>query len=73
MGLGVFFHIVLAALGVSAIVATFDGGLQTLRLIGAAYLLYLAIRSWVAAPITETYAIKAPVLTIGQAFYVGLW
>ena len=71
VGLGVFFHIVLAALGVSAIVATFDGGLQTLRLIGAAYLLYLAIRSWVATPITETYAIKAPVLTIGQAFLRG--
>lgn len=46
VGIGVLWHVSLAALGLSAAIAAFPGALAAIRWIGAAYLLYLAWHSW---------------------------
>lgn len=46
VGLGVLWHIALAALGVSAAVAAWPAALTAIRWFGGAYLLYLAWKSW---------------------------
>ncbi len=48
VGLGVIWHVTLAALGLSAAIAAFPGALVAIRWVGAAYLLYLAWKSWQA-------------------------
>lgn len=49
VGLGGLFHVGLAALGVSALIAAHPGALFALKWAGAAYLLVLAVKSWRAA------------------------
>lgn len=46
VGCGVLMHVTLAAFGLSAAIAAFPGALVAIRWLGAAYLLYLAWRSW---------------------------
>ncbi len=46
VGLGACWHVTLAALGVSALVAAWPQALVAIRWIGAAYLLVLAWKSW---------------------------
>ncbi len=46
VGLGGFFHVGLAALGVSAVIAAYPAALLGLKLAGAGYLLWLAWGSW---------------------------
>lgn len=53
VGLGGALHVSLAALGLSALIATHPGALAAIRWIGAAYLLWLAIASWRSGP-TDT-------------------
>jgi threonine/homoserine/homoserine lactone efflux protein len=48
VGLGGFFHVGLAALGVSAVIAAYPAALVGLKLAGAGYLLWLAWGSWQA-------------------------
>lgn len=50
VGLGGFWHVGLAALGVSALLAAHPAAMTALRWLGAAYLLYLARASWFAPP-----------------------
>ncbi|MDD8021769.1 MAG: LysE family translocator [Paracoccaceae bacterium] len=46
VGLGGIVHVSLAALGLSALVAAHPGALGVIRWAGAAYLLWIAVRSW---------------------------
>ncbi|WP_149141121.1 LysE family translocator [Gemmobacter caeruleus] len=46
VGLGGFFHVTLAVLGVSALLAAHPSALVALKWAGAAYLAYLAVKSW---------------------------
>ncbi len=48
VGLGAIWHVSLAAAGVSAMLAAWPGALTVLRWGGAAYLLWLAVKSWQA-------------------------
>lgn len=46
VGLGGLWHVALAAAGVSALLAAYPPAMLALKLGGAAYLLYLAVKSW---------------------------
>ena len=46
VGLGALWHIGLAALGLSALIAAHPGALAAIKYAGAAYLLYIAWKSW---------------------------
>lgn len=50
VGLGATVHVALAAGGISALLAANPGAFQALRWLGAAYLAWLAVRAWRAAP-----------------------
>lgn len=49
VGLGTLFHVCLATLGLGALVASQPQAMVAIKYIGAAYLLYLAWKSWKAA------------------------
>ena len=51
VGLGVLMHLTMATVGLGAIVATHPGILTMIKYVGAAYLLWLAWKSWTAGPI----------------------
>lgn len=51
VGLGVLFHLTLATVGLGAIVAAHPEALLAVKYMGAAYLLYLAWKSWTAGPV----------------------
>lgn len=51
VGLGGLWHVGLAALGVSALIAAHPGALTALQWAGAAYLAYLAWKSWTAGAV----------------------
>ncbi|WP_312524611.1 LysE family translocator [Paracoccus sp. (in: a-proteobacteria)] len=46
VGIGVLFHLFLATIGLGAVVAAHPNALNAIKYIGAAYLLYLAWKSW---------------------------
>lgn len=50
VGLGGFWHVGLATLGLSTLIAAVPAALTALKWVGAAYLLWLAWASWTAAP-----------------------
>ncbi len=50
VGLGVFCHLILATVGLGAVVAAHPGALVTIKYAGAVYLLFLAWKSWTAGP-----------------------
>ncbi|WP_103172517.1 LysE family translocator [Paracoccus sp. SY] len=50
VGLGVLMHVTLATVGLGAIVAAHPGALLAVKYAGAAYLLWLAWKSWRAGP-----------------------
>lgn len=56
VGLGGFWHVGLAALGVSALLAAHPAAMTALRWFGAGYLFYLAYASWTAGPAQSTTA-----------------
>ena len=56
VGLGVVWHVTLAALGLSALIAAHPGALVAIKWAGAGYLLFLAWRSWTASDARGAYA-----------------
>ncbi|WBU60270.1 LysE family translocator [Paracoccus albus] len=50
VGLGVCFHLILATVGLGAIVAEHPGVLKAIKFAGAGYLLFLAWQSWNSRP-----------------------
>ncbi len=51
VGLGVLMHLALATLGLGTLVATHPEALRAIKYAGAAYLLYLAWKSWTAGAV----------------------
>jgi threonine/homoserine/homoserine lactone efflux protein len=68
VGLGGLWHVVLAAVGVSALIAAHPGALTGLKLAGAGYLAFLAWKSWTAA---RAGAVVPQVMTAHQAVWRG--
>lgn len=67
VGLGALWHVALSALGLSALIAAHPGALVAIRYAGAAYLLYIAWKSW-----TDTGATPSKASTQGwDAFRRG--
>ncbi len=54
VGLGVIFHLIMATIGLGALVAAHPEALTAIKYAGAAYLLYLAWKSWTAGEIDPT-------------------
>jgi threonine/homoserine/homoserine lactone efflux protein len=54
VGLGVLFHLTLATVGLGAMVAAHPEALLAVKYAGAAYLLWLAWKSWNAGPVDPT-------------------
>lgn len=69
VGVGVLWHVALAALGLSALIAANPQMLQTITYIGAGYLLYLAWKSWNSAGGMQA---GSGVHTYGRAFRRGI-
>lgn len=53
VGVGAIFHACATAFGLGALVAAHPGALHVVRWIGAAYLIWIAWRSWTALPPTQ--------------------
>lgn len=51
VGLGVLMHLAMATVGLGALVAAHPGALRAIKYLGAAYLLWLAWKSWNAGPV----------------------
>ncbi|WCR11300.1 LysE family translocator [Paracoccus stylophorae] len=51
VGMGVLVHVGLATVGLGAVVAAHPGALLAIKYAGAAYLLWLAWKSWTAGPV----------------------
>jgi threonine/homoserine/homoserine lactone efflux protein len=73
IGAGTCVHIVAAALGMSAVLATSATAFMAVKLIGAAYLLYIGIGMLLAKrkEATEPSAIELPALPYGRIFAQG--
>ena len=71
--LGAFVHIGLAAVGLSALILTVPHAYDTIRYAGAAYLAYLAWRSW-NAPAIDTTALGASqiISAIKRGFFTNV-
>ena len=54
VGLGVMMHVTLATVGLGAVVAAHPGALRAIKYAGAAYLLWLAWKSWRAGDINPS-------------------
>lgn len=65
---GAFIHVVLAALGLGAIVATYPAAFEIIRWLGVAYLLWLAWRTLQSGPV----ATDVPHTPASRAFRDGL-
>ena len=72
VGLGDFSHVLAAALGLSALLASSALAFTVVKYAGAAYLIYLGIRTWLSPD-------EAPSLTpknstrLSRVFFQGLW
>ncbi|MDS9466791.1 LysE family translocator [Paracoccus sp. MBLB3053] len=51
VGLGVVCHVIMATVGLGALVAAHPGALVAIKFMGAAYLLWLAYKSWTAGEV----------------------
>ncbi|MDB6178936.1 LysE family translocator [Paracoccus sp. Z330] len=51
VGLGVLMHLAMATAGLGAVVAAHPEALRAIKYVGAAYLLWLAWKSWTAGPV----------------------
>lgn len=67
VGLGGLFHVTLAAIGVSALLPAHPAALTALKWAGAAYLLYLAVKSWRAGAAQPGTGVAHP----GRALWRG--
>lgn len=68
VGLGVVWHVGLAALGLSALLAAWPAGLTALRWAGGAYLLYLAWKSWTTAAAGPGRGTERPLDALRRGF-----
>lgn len=69
VGLGVCWHLMLAVLGLSAIIAAHPGALSAIRWAGAGYLVWLAIKSWRAGGgMGRATGVVNPWRAIGRGF-----
>lgn len=68
VGLGSLWHIALAALGVSALLAAHPAALTALQYAGAAYLLWLAVQSWRSAAPPQGRGERAPWAALRRGF-----
>jgi threonine/homoserine/homoserine lactone efflux protein len=70
---GCLIHVFAAALGLSALLATSAAAFTAVKLIGAAYLLYIGIRMFWARPGAQAAAGDAlPLLSLRQVFWQGV-
>ena len=60
-----------AALGLAALFAVSSAAFTFVKWAGAAYLVYLGIRLWCAAPVTADTALQAPVQSLRRVFRDG--
>ena len=70
---GIIFHTVLVTLGVAALLKTSEMAFLALRLIGAAYLLYLAYLTFKARPITLPASTLTPSSVAAESPSMSLW
>ncbi len=70
---GIVFHTVLVTLGVAALLKTSEMAFLALRLIGAAYLLYLAYLTFKARPITLPASTLTPSSVAAESPSMSLW
>lgn len=69
VGLGVVWHVCLAALGLSAVIAAHPEALSAIKWAGAGYLAWLAVKSWRAVPANgSARGVVAPWKAIGRGF-----
>jgi threonine/homoserine/homoserine lactone efflux protein len=70
VGLGIMLHTVLAAFGVSALLVASETAFWAMKLVGAAYLIYLGIQQWKAGGVLgDVAALK---MSVAQVFYKGV-
>ncbi|MFG6079692.1 LysE family translocator [Paracoccus litorisediminis] len=61
VGMGVIFHVVMATVGLGALVAAHPEALVAIKFVGAGYLLWLAYKSWTAGEIDPSaHAASSP-------------
>jgi threonine/homoserine/homoserine lactone efflux protein len=70
VGLGIMLHTVLAAFGVSALLIASETAFWAMKLVGAAYLVYLGIQQWKA--VGQLDDVRAPKMSVWQVFYKGM-
>lgn len=70
---GIIFHTVLVTLGVAALLKTSEMAFLALRLIGAAYLLYLAYLTFKARPITLPASTLTPSSVAAESPSMSSW
>jgi threonine/homoserine/homoserine lactone efflux protein len=70
VGTGIMIHAVLAAFGVSALLVASETAFWTMKLVGAAYLVYLGIQQWRSGG--ELGEVKADAMPIAEVFYKGV-
>ncbi|MDP3339462.1 LysE family translocator [Frigidibacter sp.] len=68
VGFGGLWHVTLAVLGLSALIAAHPGALDAIRWVGAGYLLWLAWKSWRAGPIMEARGTASPWRAVAKGF-----
>ncbi len=69
VGLGVVWHVMLAVLGLSAVIAAHPGALAAIRWAGAGYLLWLAWKSWRARlPEAAMRGVVSPGRAVARGF-----
>lgn len=70
VGLGIMLHTVLAAFGVSALLVASETAFWAMKLVGAAYLVFLGIQQWRASG--ELGNVTASAMSVWQVFYKGV-
>lgn len=71
-GVGGLFHVGIAAAGLSAVLATSASAFSAIKYVGAAYLVFLGVRTLLAAPKAELNIEPGRAAGIGRAFAEGV-
>jgi threonine/homoserine/homoserine lactone efflux protein len=70
VGVGIMLHTVFAAFGVSALLVASETAFWIMKLVGAAYLVYLGVQQWRSSG--ELDHVTAPVMNVWHVFYKGV-